>query len=50
LERGSVFVLIGKEKTLWTLSRVIFIIYDRERPPEDLGYRKEKFENIIQGR
>ena len=41
-ERGSVFVLTGKEKRLWTLSRVIWIRYDRGRPPEDLGYRQER--------
>ena len=39
-ERGSVFVLIGKKKRLWTPSRVIWIRYDRGRPSEDL----EKFE------
>ena len=48
LERGSVFVLTGKEKRLWTPSRVIWIRYDRGRPPEDLGYGKEKFKKIKQ--
>lgn len=38
------FMLTGKEKRLWTPSRVIWISYDRGRPPEDLGYRKEKCE------
>ena len=47
-ERVSVFVLTGKEKRLWTLSRVIWIRYDRVRPPEDLGNRKVKFEKIKQ--
>jgi hypothetical protein len=42
LERGFVFVLTGKEKRLWTTSRVIWIRYDRGRLPEDLSYRKEK--------
>jgi hypothetical protein len=49
-ERGSVFVLTGKEKRLWTSSRVIWIRDDKGRTPEDLGYRKEKFEKIKQDR
>ena len=36
-ERGSIFVLIGKNKRLWTPSKVIWIRYDRERSPIDLG-------------
>ena len=43
---AAVFVLTGKEKRLWTLSRVIWIRYDRVRPPEDLGYRKEQLKKI----
>ena len=34
--RGSAFVLTGKEKRLWTLSRLMWIRYNRESPPEDL--------------
>jgi hypothetical protein len=51
-ERSSVFGLVGKWKRSWTPSRVIWIRYDRERspPPEDLGYRKEKFKKIKQDR
>ena len=44
-ERGSVFVLIGKEKRFWTPSRVIWISYDRGRPPEDLGNSRKLREN-----
>jgi hypothetical protein len=36
-ERGSIFVLIGKNKRLWTPSKVIWIRYDRGRSPIDLG-------------
>jgi hypothetical protein len=43
-ERGSIFVLTGKKKRLWTLppSKVIWIRYNRGRPPEDLGYRQKR--------
>lgn len=41
-ERGSVFVLMGKKKRLWTPSRVIWIRCDGGRPPEDLDYRQER--------
>jgi hypothetical protein len=48
-ERDS--VLTGKEKKLWTPSKVICIRYDRGRPPEDLSHRqKRKFEKIKQHR
>jgi hypothetical protein len=50
LERGYVFLLIGKKKRLWTLSRLIWIRYDSRRLPEDLGYRKKKFKKVKQGR
>lgn len=33
-EKGSVFVLTGKEKRLWISSRVIWIRLDRGRPSE----------------
>jgi hypothetical protein len=33
---------------LWTPSRVIWIRYNRRRPPEYLGYSKEKFNKIKQ--
>jgi hypothetical protein len=33
-EKGSAFVLTGKESRLWTSSRVIWIRYDRGRTPE----------------
>jgi hypothetical protein len=36
LEKGSVIVLTGKDKMLWPSSRVIWIRYDRGRPPKDL--------------
>jgi hypothetical protein len=49
-ERGSEFVLIGKKQRLWIPSRVIWIRYDRGRPSEDLGSRKEIFERIKQNR
>jgi hypothetical protein len=49
-KRDSVFVLTRKEKRLWTPSRVIWIRYDKGRPPETLGYRREKFEKIKQDR
>jgi hypothetical protein len=45
-EKGSVFVLTGKENRLWTPSRVICIRYYRGRPSEDL----KKFEKITQDR
>jgi hypothetical protein len=41
-------VLTGKQKTIRTLSRVIWIRFDRA--DENLGYRKEKFEKIKQDR
>ena len=44
-ERGSAFVLTGMEKRLWTPSRVIWIRYDRGRPPEDLGNSRKLREN-----
>jgi hypothetical protein len=34
-EKGSALVLTGKENRLWTPSRVIWIRYDRGRPPEE---------------
>jgi hypothetical protein len=42
--RSSVFVLTGKKKSVWAPSGMIWIRYNRERPHEDLGYKKEKFE------
>ena len=38
-ERGSVFVLIGKKKILWKLSKVIWIRYGKRSPHDDLGSR-----------
>ena len=41
-ERVSVLLLAGKEKRLWTLSKVMRIRDARGRPPEDLGYRQKR--------
>lgn len=41
-ERGSVFVLRGKEKRLWIPSKVIWIRYDRQRSCKDVYYRQER--------
>lgn len=35
-ERGSIFVVKGKEKRLWMPFRVIWIKYDLGRPPDDV--------------
>jgi hypothetical protein len=45
LERGSVFVLTGKEKRFWNPYRVIWIRYNRGRPLEDFDYRKQNSRN-----
>jgi hypothetical protein len=50
LGESSVFMLTGKEKRLWTPSRMTWIRYDRGRPLEDPDYRKEKFKKIKQDR
>lgn len=44
------FMLTGKEKRLWIPSRVLGIRCDREIPPKDVGYRKEKLEKSKQDR
>jgi hypothetical protein len=47
LEKGSVFVLTGKEIRLLTHSRVIWFRYDR-RKPKDLKKNLRKFkQNLI---
>jgi hypothetical protein len=42
LRERSVFVLTGKEKSLWTPSKVLWISHDRGRFPEDLSYRQKR--------
>lgn len=42
LKRGSVCVIIGKKKMLQTPSKMIWIKNDRERLPENLGYRQKR--------
>jgi hypothetical protein len=39
---GSVFLLTGRKKRLWTPSKVICIRYVGERSPEGLGYMQER--------
>jgi hypothetical protein len=41
-EKGSASVLTGKEKRLWTPSRVIWIKFDRGRPLKTLIQSEKK--------
>lgn len=48
-ERSSLFVSIGKEKRLWTPSKVVWPRHDRGRPPEneDLDCRPEEKKSSV---